>query len=302
MSNYRRPDAIPDDMGGTDDQPDERLATVMHLLEFAPLESITTVLDIGIGKGQLARWFVQRGKRVTGTGLALESYGADLKRLSNDHQIEVVDCPADSMPFPDGSFDAVVMSHILEHVPNVAAALTEVRRVLRPGGWLFLFVPPHEEQVTAGHVSIGWNIGQLLYVLLLNGFDVKPGRFIECGYNVCAFVQKGQTILPPLRGDRGDLYLLDQAGCLPLPLAGEGNQPLDSFHGRLKALNWPGAEAILQTHRAIPSTKVRRLLGLTALVPSRFKVKLAALLRLFASTLENQAYGRQPINPSALRR
>lgn len=36
------------------------------------------------------------------------------------------------------------------------------------------------------HISIGWNVGQLMYVLLLNGFDVAAGRFIEHGYNVCS--------------------------------------------------------------------------------------------------------------------
>lgn len=46
-----------------------------------------------------------------------------------------------AMGFPDGSFDLVVHSDTLEHVPDPARALTECRRVLRPGGALCFTVP-----------------------------------------------------------------------------------------------------------------------------------------------------------------
>ena len=42
---------------------------------------------------------------------------------------------------PDGSFDVVYCSHVLEHVPDDRAALRELHRVLRPGGWAILLVP-----------------------------------------------------------------------------------------------------------------------------------------------------------------
>lgn len=43
--------------------------------------------------------------------------------------------------FDDGSFDAVICSHVLEHVPDDAAAMAEIHRVLRPGGWAMVVVP-----------------------------------------------------------------------------------------------------------------------------------------------------------------
>lgn len=43
--------------------------------------------------------------------------------------------------FADASFDAVICSHVLEHVPDDAAAMREMRRVLRPGGWAIIVVP-----------------------------------------------------------------------------------------------------------------------------------------------------------------
>ena len=60
--------------------------------------------------------------------------------------IRVVDGVADALPAGDGEFDAGVLSLVLCSVPDQAVALTEVRRVLRPGGSLRFF-----EHVVAEH-------------------------------------------------------------------------------------------------------------------------------------------------------
>jgi SAM-dependent methyltransferase len=65
-----------------------------------------------------------------------------------------VDLDTDGLrSFGDGSFDAVVASHMIEHVANPLAALSEMHRVLRPGGRLVLVVPDRDHTFDAGRAA-----------------------------------------------------------------------------------------------------------------------------------------------------
>ena len=46
-----------------------------------------------------------------------------------------------NMPFEDNTFDVFICNHVLEHVPDELKALSEVKRILKPGGWAILQVP-----------------------------------------------------------------------------------------------------------------------------------------------------------------
>ncbi len=45
------------------------------------------------------------------------------------------------LPLPDGLFDAVISSHVLEHIQDDRRAISELVRVLKPGGWALILVP-----------------------------------------------------------------------------------------------------------------------------------------------------------------
>jgi len=61
---------------------------------------------------------------------------ADLRMPDVELRLDITDIPR-----PDTSFDAIICSHVLEHVHDDRAAMRELRRVLVPGGWAILQVP-----------------------------------------------------------------------------------------------------------------------------------------------------------------
>lgn len=98
----------------------------------------TKVLEIAAGTGLLTIPLARVVQHVTATDYA----GAMVERLRtkvSDAHLANVDCEivdVYSLPYTAGSFDAVVASNVLHLLPDIAAALSSVRRVLRPGGLL----------------------------------------------------------------------------------------------------------------------------------------------------------------------
>jgi SAM-dependent methyltransferase len=282
---YVRPEKIDSSMGGNDDVLDDRLSQVLELLGTVSFDGYKNVLDIGIGKAQIAKWFTAKGFEVVGTGLEISSYDINVNELESKQNIKIVECNVEKMPFEDNSFDIILMSHILEHCYNTGIALDEVKRVLSPNGILCIFVPPHDDFVCSGHVSMGWNLGQLMYVLLLNGFSVKDGKFAQYGYNVSAIVKKSYVKLPVLRGDRGDIHILDDMGYLPLPIISKDGLN-DNFFGRVRSINWDIESLIKKENR---TAKNKFLSFFLSLIPHKIKyflaVKFYGLSRLMALNL-----------------
>lgn len=200
-----------------------------HLIRQTDSYTFQSVLDIGTGSGEAARYFAGRGCAVSASGFDMAAY------LDNPLPQDVTVLPDLDVcamgALPDQSFDAVWCSHVLEHVMNVGQALAEIRRVLRPDGLLFLTVPDYSPFVVGGHVSPGWNLGIMMYVLILAGFDVRNGAFINHCWNNVAFVQKGDLPRLPLRHDRGDIETL-------APLFPEGLTARQGMDGDILRHRW----------------------------------------------------------------
>jgi demethylmenaquinone methyltransferase/2-methoxy-6-polyprenyl-1,4-benzoquinol methylase len=91
------------------------------------------VLDACCGTGDLAVAGARAGGRVTG----LDFSEAMLKRARRKApELEWVRGDVTAMPFDDGSFDAATVGFGIRNVPDLHAGLSELRRVLRPGGRL----------------------------------------------------------------------------------------------------------------------------------------------------------------------
>lgn len=66
--------------------------------------------------------------------------------LASPHAMEHFDIT--DIPYPDATFSVIVCCHVLEHVPDDARAMRELRRVLKPGGWAVLDTPVHHDRAT----------------------------------------------------------------------------------------------------------------------------------------------------------
>lgn len=110
-----------------------------RLREHFPAVDGVALLDVGCGGGLLSEEFARLGCSVVGidpSGASLDAARAHAEQ--SGLSIDYVSGVAEALPVEDGSFDAVVCCDVLEHVGDVATAVREAARVLRPGG-LYLF-------------------------------------------------------------------------------------------------------------------------------------------------------------------
>lgn len=106
----------------------------------ATLWSGARVLDWGAGQGQMSFLLQRRGLEVTAYDLE-RAQRKTAEPLFPEISIEYGTAPI-ALPYPDAAFDAALSCGVLEHVPYPAASLAEIARVLRPGGYLFIYNLP----------------------------------------------------------------------------------------------------------------------------------------------------------------
>ena len=115
-----------------------------------PIHAGEQVLDLGCGFGRHAFEAYRRGanvvavdrsadevEQVTAMFKAMEATGEAPRGLV----ARAVRADLLALPFPDGSFDVVMASEVLEHIPADEQALAEIARVVRPGGRVAVTVP-----------------------------------------------------------------------------------------------------------------------------------------------------------------
>jgi SAM-dependent methyltransferase len=108
------------------------------------------VLDLGCGFGRHAFEAARRGAAVVALDAGPDEVAqvratlgamAEAGEIAPDHPVAAVQGDALALPFADGTFDRVIASEVLEHIPNDVAAMRELTRVLRPGGAMAVTVP-----------------------------------------------------------------------------------------------------------------------------------------------------------------
>jgi len=160
-----------------------RLDEQLPWLEKLPSDFLT-VLDVGAGRGIHAKWLLDNGRLPT----ALDRSGTAFEFA---HEIELLRCDLLDIQ-PGRTFDAIFCSHVLEHFPNPAHAIEQMRALLSDGGYLFIIVPPYEPVSVNYHWHTGWNASQLALFMVAMGFDCSGGIFCQSGLNVCGWGRKSE--------------------------------------------------------------------------------------------------------------
>jgi SAM-dependent methyltransferase len=140
-----------------------------------PIERGDRVLDLGCGFGRHAFEAYRRGAHVVAVDRSadeVEQVTAMFRAMlaageaAPEQVARAVRADLLALPFPDGSFDVVMASEVLEHIPADELAMAEIARVVRPGGRVAVTVPrwwPERicwalsedyHEVAGGHVRI----------------------------------------------------------------------------------------------------------------------------------------------------
>lgn len=103
---------------------------------FVPFRAGGRLLEVGCGNGRQLERMAQAGWRAQGV-----DFDPAAVRQARSLGLEVGLGDVAEQGFADETFDAVVASHVIEHVPEPAAFLRECRRVLKPDGYLVILTP-----------------------------------------------------------------------------------------------------------------------------------------------------------------
>ncbi|WP_439106568.1 methyltransferase domain-containing protein [Congregibacter sp.] len=167
---------------------------------FFPMRPGQRVLDLGCGEGRhVIAACALDGMDAVGVDLSLKDLATARERMAefrgelgeagsevrseNSAMFLLLVGDALRLPFEDASFDAVICSEVLEHIPDYRNALAEISRVLKPGGRFCASVPRawcericwalsrEYHQVPGGHLRI-FDKGRLRFEIEKHGFSV----------------------------------------------------------------------------------------------------------------------------------
>ncbi|HZN88627.1 MAG TPA: class I SAM-dependent methyltransferase [Thermoleophilaceae bacterium] len=157
--------------------PDDPGPPASQLAEFVrSLGRVERALDLGCGDGRLTA--LLDAAQVTAADVSPLALGRARGRLPAHVTLAEL-APDEALPFDDGAFDLVLCAETIEHVRDVQLLLSEIRRLLRPGGELALTTPasrplmrppdplsPHLRFFTRGSLrrlltEMGFEIGSL---------------------------------------------------------------------------------------------------------------------------------------------
>ena len=228
------------------------------------------ILDVGCGRGILPALMRERG---------WEAHALEFSETAARHAREELRLPVFvgdflQSPYADGSFDTVVLWHVLEHLPDPVASLRKAHRILRSGGLLVIAVPNYESlqarfsgrhwfhlDVPRHYYHFGLDV--LRRLLIDNGFSILDVSHLSLEQNPYGWIQS----------------LLDKLGL-----------PHNSLYDILKSKS---ARSVAHPFRASPIQSLLNFLLLPIVVPPSLALFLLEVILRRGGTVEIYAQCRK---------
>lgn len=214
------------------------------LEQIVPFHSMTgqRVLEIGFGPGFDAYKFLRSGADYIGIDITPENVERTKSHLAHygmDPDVRIGD--AEALTFPDDSFDVVYSNGVLHHIPDMAQAFREIRRVLKPGGRFYILL---------------YNRNSFYYRVSVQAVHYATGRFLRTP------LSKRRSRIEHTGVDTDVIVNLFTARELRLRLAEAG---MKAKWVKTRKFTWedlPGAGRFGRLYRAIPPSVYRAVGGL----------------------------------------
>ena len=131
----------------TSDNP-EMLNLVNRVVRWCNISDGARLLDFGCFDGYLLSR-IRRRRSVQAVGIDISIVALKQAQQASDQEISLVGAGNGGLPFFNEQFDVVICSEILEHVADLEETLSELTRVLKPGGRLYATMPNDLDRVWA---------------------------------------------------------------------------------------------------------------------------------------------------------
>jgi ubiquinone/menaquinone biosynthesis C-methylase UbiE len=156
-------------------------------ISHVPLTAESIVADLGTGTGFVLSGLAQKVGKAYGFDASAEMLAVAQRNLAAFPNVDLQQADGETIPLPDASLDAAFANMYLHHTPNPPAAIVEMVRLLKPGGWLCMTDMDSHAYTWAHEVMadrwLGFDRAQVREWLIQAGLDEVQ---VTCAAGTCS--------------------------------------------------------------------------------------------------------------------